>query len=266
MTVNSALARCCIGRARPVIMQQCLNDDCISQVFKHLQCHKPNSVPLCMRVLTKSLRARADQDFCQAASCIVPARGVAQWAIRLYWRLLSGCMQRHLLMGALASGRVALVRWMWQQSPACAAKVNRTACEVVAACGQLESLQWLRSQLHCQWDGSTCRHAAEHGHLHVLEWAQGNGCPIWDCAAIAAAHGGQLHVLQWLAARGCNVDRELAQVVARHRGHDHVLRWLDQQPPGEAVTSGCRAAVLQTWLCPRPGAITMPRGVACTRP
>ena len=122
----------------------------------------------------------------------------------------------------------------------------------------------------CQWDEWTCARAAEGGHLHVLKWARGHGCP-WgniadesprDCAALAArgghlelvkwlwepehgfdwdeewtcasaAEGGQLEVLKWLRANGCEWDARTVEE-ASAAGHDHVLQW--------AVANGCPTA------------------------
>jgi hypothetical protein len=47
------------------------------------------------------------------------------------------------------------------------------------------------------WNELTCTHAAQGGHLAVLEWARANGC-LWDAQTCArAAPGGHLAVLQW---------------------------------------------------------------------
>ena len=47
-----------------------------------------------------------------------------------------------------------------------------------AFCGHLDVLKWAREN-GCQWDSSTCRHAALNGHLDVLKWVWNNGCK-WD--------------------------------------------------------------------------------------
>lgn len=51
-------------------------------------------------------------------------------------------------------------------------------CSWAAYQGNLELLQWIRSQ-GCPWDIWTCIFAARMGHLDVLEWAIVEGCP-WD--------------------------------------------------------------------------------------
>jgi len=47
---------------------------------------------------------------------------------------------------------------------------------VAATGGQLEVLQWLRTN-GCPWNADTCSVAATGGHLEVLQWLRANGCP-----------------------------------------------------------------------------------------
>ena len=44
--------------------------------------------------------------------------------------------------------------------------------------GHLEVLQWLRGE-GCPWDMETCYEAVDKGHVEVLRWARENGCP-WN--------------------------------------------------------------------------------------
>jgi len=52
----------------------------------------------------------------------------------------------------------------------------------------------------------TCSHAADGGHLHVLQYARGHAFP-WDSWTSAnAAAGGYLEVLKWLREHHCPWD------------------------------------------------------------
>ena len=42
--------------------------------------------------------------------------------------------------------------------------------------GHLEVLQWLRGE-GCPWNWRTCSRAVENGNVEVLRWARENGCP-----------------------------------------------------------------------------------------
>ena len=65
-----------------------------------------------------------------------------------------------------------------RSSAVCAAR----ACAEAASNGQLETLQWMRSQdPPCPWDERTCSEAARYGRLSTLQWlrSQDPPCP-WD--------------------------------------------------------------------------------------
>ena len=67
-------------------------------------------------------------------------------------------------------------------------------------------------------------HAAEGGHLEVLQWARRNGCPWDDNTTAFAAREGRLEVLQWLRENECPCDERVCRLSAQ-RGHLNVLRW-----------------------------------------
>jgi len=62
-------------------------------------------------------------------------------------------------------------------------------CELAAAGGHLEVLQWAR--VRCSWDEGTCAFAALGGHLAVLQWAREGADPpcLWDWRTCAFAAG-----------------------------------------------------------------------------
>ena len=57
------------------------------------------------------------------------------------------------------------------------------SCDECARSGNLAKIE---SDFHNDWDETTCRIAAENGHLDILKYLHENGCP-WDEDAILAA-------------------------------------------------------------------------------
>ena len=73
----------------------------------------------------------------------------------------------------------------------------------------------------------TCSHAACSGHLAILQWPRGQGCP-WDIRMCAkAASGGHLAVLEWARALGCPYDEDLCNEAAENTGtyHEALEAW-----------------------------------------
>jgi hypothetical protein len=91
-------------------------------------------------------------------------------------------------------------------------------------------LQWARAR-GCPWDENTCTHAAEGGHLEVLQWARKQEPPLpWDeNTCTHAAVGGHLKVLQWARAQGCPWDEAAMYEHAAAAGQLEVLRWMRRQ-------------------------------------
>jgi hypothetical protein len=91
-------------------------------------------------------------------------------------------------------------------------------------------LQWAREQ-GCPWGVETCRHAAQGGHLAVLQWAleQDPPCPWqkWN-TCLLAANGGHVEVLQWAREHSCPWGSEVCLAATRD-GHLDVLRWARAQ-------------------------------------
>ena len=83
--------------------------------------------------------------------------------------------------------------------------LNESGIAHAAENGHLEVVQYLR-QLGVEWDFLTCANAAENGHLELLKWARANQCPwnIWTCRG--AAWNGDLELLNWARANGCPWD------------------------------------------------------------
>ncbi|KAG5179868.1 hypothetical protein JKP88DRAFT_325988 [Tribonema minus] len=90
-----------------------------------------------------------------------------------------------------------LCRWARQQG--CP---GARICECLAAQGQLELLQLLRTgEQAFEWDAATPAAAAAHGQVDTLVWACNQGCPIDTSACWLAALSGHVPVLQWLRER-----------------------------------------------------------------
>ncbi len=103
-------------------------------------------------------------------------------------------------------------------------------CNEAAWGGHLEALQWLREN-KCRWNAvEAAHHAAEAGHVHVLEWmlreasARGAPAPLDEKTCAFAAWGGQLATLQWLRRRGTPWKRWTCSYAAA-RGQLEVLQW-----------------------------------------
>ena len=68
----------------------------------------------------------------------------------------------------------------------------------------------------CQWDATTCAHAAQYGNLNLLIFAHTNGCP-WDnrtCTEAAAANN--LQCLKYAHENGCPWDKGLCTIAAKN--------------------------------------------------
>ena len=102
-------------------------------------------------------------------------------------------------------------------------------CAYAAGGGHLEVLQWARGR-GCPWNWKTYAWAGRNGHLEVLQWARAHGCP-WDEKTCAyAARNGHLAVLQWARANGCPWDEGTYAMAAPKKRRFDVLQWV--QPDG----------------------------------
>jgi hypothetical protein len=120
------------------------------------------------------------------AVCLVNRRFNALYRLRVPGPLCSSVSQH--------SSRVELVKW----ALGAGMDIHASAC-VAALHGHLHVLQYLyfsRQYRHAQ----LCLHAAEGGHLEVLQWLRSQDPPCdWSAEVCAcAAADGHLEVLQWL--------------------------------------------------------------------
>jgi hypothetical protein len=125
-----------------------------------------------------------------------------------------------LLPAAAAIGRQDIVEWalthgifFW----------GGETCRAAASGGHLQLLQWLHGK-GCPWDYRTCEGAAAGGHMDLLQWARTKGCAWNACTCAAAASSGHLQLLQWARANGCSWDSRTCSRAAAN-GHLQVLQW-----------------------------------------
>ena len=103
---------------------------------------------------------------------------------------------------------------------------NETTCKIAAENGHLEVLKWAH-QNGCPWNATTCANAASKGHLEVLKWAHENGCKWGATTCSNAAAGGHFEVLQWARQNGCPWNVETCSMAAKN-GHLELLKWAHQ--------------------------------------
>ncbi len=107
----------------------------------------------------------------------------------------------HILEGAAQENHFDVVKWAVETTTNTADSMTDMpmVCTGAAMSGNLGMLKYLRSKGFA-WDGTLYRDAAEKGHVHIMQYAYENGCPIayepnhyWT-----AAYGGHINVLDWL--------------------------------------------------------------------
>lgn len=74
---------------------------------------------------------------------------------------------------------------------------------------------------------SACETAAKYGHLHILEWASRNGCPLGPRVCYMAAEKGHLHIIKWARVNGCPWDHWTA-IVAKENDQHEILKWVNE--------------------------------------
>ena len=135
---------------------------------------------------------------------------------------------RRVLFGAAWKGYLEVFEKYWSQGPQeeLSKLWDETTCRYAAQAGHLELVKWLRAK-GCPWDEVTSYMAAITGQLEVLQWmrAQDPPCP-WDwMVCFYAASNGDLEVLRWARSQGCPWDEKVSRAAAGS-GHLKVLKWL----------------------------------------
>jgi hypothetical protein len=123
--------------------------------------------------------------------------------------------QRILSYSAVKNGCKAALEYL--KSVNCSFD-SRLCTSYAAKTGQLSLLQWLMEfPERCVLSSEVCADAAEHGHLHVLQWLRERKCP-WDVSTCAmAAKNGHLELLKWARSKRCPWDAETCEYAAAHR-------------------------------------------------
>jgi len=120
--------------------------------------------------------------------------------------------------------------------------------QAAAAAGDLSVIVYA-GELHAPRDQTAVYAACKHGHLDVVDWLVGSGCPwkerneedqphVGGKACASAAKGGHLHVLQFLRSQHVNAkwNRKTPMKAAEH-GHLEVLRWaIENHCPVDSYT------------------------------
>ena len=102
------------------------------------------------------------------------------------------------MVGRKGGLNLTLIQCVRSEEPLCT--LHDFFCSDAAALGQLDVLQWLRSQ-DCPWNRQVvCNLAAAKGHLSVLQWATSSHRGRWDkkhCLSLAHKHR-RASVVQWI--------------------------------------------------------------------
>lgn len=160
-------------------------------------------------------------------------------------------------------GHIDVLKWLkangypWNPS--------KVWCERAAVWGDLGMLQYLRLN-GAPWDQQTANEACSAGHIHILQWCQSSGCPMYRVSDLAAeesridvlawcrdnyvpwdsvtfSHTHDVGVAEWLRANGCPWDAETAAQAGRH-GNIDMLDWckMNHCPFDSRVWFGCEGA------------------------
>ncbi len=151
--------------------------------------------------------------FCRQVSkrwhALVRDRPTAQYRIRPMYKV------ELLLMSP------TLLEWGWKHAPL---RVRRKFCKIAAARGDLQSLQWLRTERDAPWDEDVCAAAALGGHLDVLQWARKSGAS-WNAKVLQnAAKGGHFAAFRWARRERAPWDGKVLRAAAKH-GRFEIFRW-----------------------------------------
>jgi len=125
---------------------------------------------------------------------------------------------------------------------------GKRVMQAAAAAGDLSVVVYA-CEMHAPRDQKAVYAACRHGHLDVVDWLVGSGCPwkekneddqphVGGMACAAAAKGGHLHVLQFLRSQHMNAKwNRNTPMKAAERGHLEVLRWaIENRCPVDAYT------------------------------
>jgi hypothetical protein len=81
-------------------------------------------------------------------------------------------------------------------------------------------------QLWRHSDHPICEAAAEHGHLHILQWAKLSGLRVGIASTALMARYGHIAALTWAVESGCPIDFEDCIEEAGKGGHPGIITYL----------------------------------------
>merc|ERR1711934_1135959 len=96
---------------------------------------------------------------------------------------------KNIAQSAAEGGQLETLQWLKTQK---GFKLNSVIIFGLACkSGNLEVLKWLRRE-GCRWNEEACTQAAFSGHLEMLKWLRSEGCPLHEWTCYGAARGGHL--------------------------------------------------------------------------
>ena len=106
--------------------------------------------------------------------------------------------EAELILWAAAYHGYLEVLKLWRERSKSKRLWTSKVCDWAAIGGQLDSLKFLRSQdTPCPFSHRTCYLVAKCGHLEVLRWLRSEGCP-WDKDNCRKEANGCTHVRRWI--------------------------------------------------------------------
>ena len=125
---------------------------------------------------------------------------------------------------AAEQGNLPLLKWLKEHKCVWTFEV----CDMAASNGYLEILQYARAN-GCDWGANTCAKASAGGHLEILKWCIENDCRFEEIKNFAAAaEHGHLHVIEYLHSKGYKWDAETTKMAASG-GHFELLVWVRER-------------------------------------
>lgn len=103
-------------------------------------------------------------------------------------------------------------------------KFNSEFINHCAAHGYFSLFLWLRNEIGCSMNETTCLYAAQYGSLNILEWLKGNGYLFHTNICAYAALGGHLEILKWL--NKFIICTPLTSMYAAISGNLEIFEWL----------------------------------------
>ncbi len=120
---------------------------------------------------------------------------------------------------AALNGSLSVVKWMYRELDRDEELYRLSYPSIVNLLGGIREKMW--------------KHAAEGGHIEILRWLRGVGCPMEGSTFIVASRIGHIKCLQWALENGCLLNHgtliaSLAMDAAAEGGHLDILKWIHE--------------------------------------